>query len=348
MRRMDVYLPSLHAGQREVAAHPARFRVLAAGRRWGKTLLGVWLGVDSALRGCRVWWVAPSYKMSRVGWREIAHLAHQVPFTEIRVGDQLVRFPSGGEIWVRSADRPDSLRGEGLDLVILDECAFMREEAWSGALRPALSERAGKALFISTPKGHNWFWRLFRRGIEDGETWASLHYPTSSSPYVTAEEIAEARRSLPERVFRQEYMAEFIEDAGVFRGVLEAATALEQECSLVGHEYVFGVDWGKYEDYTAIVVLDATERSVVKLDIFNQINYTLQVQRLLALNEAFRPRLIVAERNAMGEPLIEELQRRGLPCNHSRPRMQVKQWPLRHWRWRWSVVTCASYQTPCW
>ncbi len=307
-------LPPLHAGQREVAAHPARFRVLAAGRRWGKTLLGVWLVVAEALNRGRAWWVAPTYKMGLIGWRSIAKLARQVPGTEIRVSDRYIRFPGGGEVYVRSADNPDSLRGEGLNLVVLDECAFTREEAWTNALRPALSERAGRALFISTPKGRNWFWRLYQRGLEDGKVWASFHFPTASSPYVSADEIEEARRSLPERVFRQEYLAEFVDDAGgVFRKVIEAATAQERDEPTPGHEYIFGIDWGKYEDFTVIVILDATERAVVKIDRFNQVDYALQRARLFVLYETFQPRVIIAERNAMGEPLVEELQRAGLP-----------------------------------
>ena len=161
---MKLTLPGLHAAQEEIRDDNTRFRVVAAGRRFGKTLLGSALCIAIAARGGRAWWVAPSYKMARPGWRGIVRLTRQIPLAEVRRGDMMVALPSGGTVQVRSADDPQSLRGEGLDFCVLDECAFMREEAWSEALRPALSDRQGRAMFISTPKGRNWFWRLWQRG----------------------------------------------------------------------------------------------------------------------------------------------------------------------------------------
>ena len=152
-----------HPGQAEVHNTDARFKILAAGRRWGKTRLGVNECLDVASQGGRAWWVSPSYKTSEVGWRPLRRLGGKIG-AEVRKVDRMVNLPGGGSVQVRSADDPDSLRGEGLDFVVLDEIAFMKEEAWTEALRPALSDRQGKALFISTPKGHNWFWRLYQRG----------------------------------------------------------------------------------------------------------------------------------------------------------------------------------------
>ena len=138
--------------------------------------------------------------------------------------------------------------------------------------------------------------------------------PTSSNPYIDPAEIEAARISTPERWFQQEYLAAFIDDAGgVFRRVVEAATAQERDRPLPGHEYVFGVDWGKLDDFTVITVLDLADRCEVFKDRFNQIDYRVQTQRLKALAERWHPRSIVAERNSMGEPLVEELQWSGLP-----------------------------------
>jgi len=130
-------------------------------------------------------------------------LSQQIPGAEIRYSDRLITMPSGGTVQVRSADNPDSLRGEGLDFVVLDECAFIKEQAWTEALRPALSDRQGKALFISTPKGRNWFWRQWTRGNTDDEEWHSWRFPTSANPFIPQSEIDAARESLPERTFQQ-------------------------------------------------------------------------------------------------------------------------------------------------
>jgi len=315
MTTLTLNPPALHPGQRRVAMDPTRFRVTICGRRWGKTRLGSLLCIKTAVAGGRAWWVAPSYKMSRVGWRLISRLAAQIPGAEVRKSEWLVTLPGGGEVQVRSADNPDSLRGEGLNFVALDECAFMQEEAWTEALRPALSDRKGRALFISTPKGRNWIWRLWQRCADEHDPeWHGWQLPTADNPFIDPVEIEAARQGLPERIYQQEYLALFLDDAGgVFRRVMEAATATAQAGHIGGHEYVIGADWGRQRDFTALAVLDVTTSSLVALERFNQIDYAIQVGRLQALSERFHPRAIVAEANSIGLPVIEQLQRAGLP-----------------------------------
>ncbi len=137
--------------------------------------------------------------------------------------------------------------------------------------------------------------------------------PTSSNPYIAPEEIAAARRELPERVFLQEFMAEFIDDAGaVFRQVHEAATSTEQTQAEVGVGYVVGVDWGKYEDYTVFSVFDADHKAQVFLDRFNRIEYRYQLGRLKGVLTQFPGAWVIAEANSIGDPLIEQLRADGL------------------------------------
>jgi len=303
-----------HKGQLEVHRNPARFRVLACGRRWGKTRLGVNECLDVASTGGRAWWIAPSYKMSEVGWRPLRRMGTKVG-AEVRKVDRQIVLPSGGDVTVRSADNPDSLRGEGLDFVVLDECAFMGEAVWTEAIRPALSDRQGRAMFISTPKGRNWFWRMFQRGLDGGE-WASWQRPTADNPYIVPEEIEAARLTLPELTFEQEYLAVFLENEGtVFRNIATCMSA-PLDTSILQHErhrIVAGVDWGKQSDFTAISLGCATCYQEIARDRFNKIDYAFQRGRLRALCEAWKPTGILAERNSMGEPIIEQLLRDGMP-----------------------------------
>lgn len=302
-----------HSGQAEVHASDARLKVVDAGRRWGKTRMSVLECLDVAGKGGRVWWISPSYKMSEVGWRPLRRMGGKIG-AEVRKVDRSIILPGGGEVSVRSADNPDSLRGEGLDLAVFDELAYMREEAWTEAVRPALSDRQGKAIFISTPKGRNWFWRLHQRGMAGDEGWASWTFPTSTNPYIPAEEIEAARRDLPDRIFRQEYMAEFIDDAGgVFRGIMAAAIAPEQSEGDPGHEYIIGVDWARFNDATVFAVFDATLMQCVYIDRMTNTDYGRQRSRLQALYERFEPGEVIAEYNSMGGPQIEALQDLGLP-----------------------------------
>ena len=153
-----VTLPELHPSQLVIAQHPARFKVICCGRRWGKTILGIVLCISAALRGGRVWWVAPAYKEALEGWEYLRRLVVGVTYER---SELVARFPGGGSIQIRTGDNPDALRGAGLDGVVLDEAAVMKREAWELALRPALVDRQGWAVFISTPQHFNWFYDLY-------------------------------------------------------------------------------------------------------------------------------------------------------------------------------------------
>ena len=312
MTEIVVNFPPLHPKQKEVADSQARFRVCAAGRRFGKSRLGSALCVSEGLKGKRAWWIAPSYPVAMVGWLMIKKLSAKIPGVKIKQGDYTVEYPYGGEVRVRSADNPDSLRGEGLDFVVMDECAFMRKEAWTEAIRPALSDRQGKALFISTPKGRNWFWENYMRGVNGEEGWQSWTFPTSSNPYIEASEIEAARRDLPEIIYRQEYLAEFIEsDGGVFRRVQEAAVLQPREPQ-AGRQYVAGVDVASSVDFTVVSVLDAESKEMVYMDRFNRVDYPVLINRLESVYHRYRLTSMVVESNSIGRPVIDELVTRGL------------------------------------
>lgn len=311
---------SPHVGQAEVHSHPARFKILSAGRRWGKTRLSVNECLDVASQGGRAWWVSPSYKTSEVGWRPLRRMGGVIPGAEIRKVDRQVNLPGGGTVTVRSADNPDSLRGEGLDFVVLDECAFMQENAWNEALRPALSDQQGGALFISTPKGHNWFWRLWQRGNDEQESiFQSWTFPTSTNPYIDPGEIEEAKRTLPERIFQQEYLAMFVDDAGgVFRRVMECATATELLTSekdkddKVIRQYIAGVDVATLVDFTAVSVFDVQSGEQVYLDRFNRVDFSVLEDRLEAIYKRFDLQSMTIESNSIGQSVIDKMVQRGL------------------------------------
>lgn len=226
----------------------------------------------------------------------------------------MISMPGGGEVWVRSADNPDTLRGEGLNFVVLDECAFTKQEVWTEAIRPALSDTLGKALFISTPRGRNWFWDLFRKGQSgDDPDWQSWKFPTSANPKIAASEIEAAKKDLPELIFLQEYMAEFIDDSGgVFRRIFDAAVLEALESPQEGRTYSAGVDVASSIDYTVITVLDAESHDMVYMDRFNRVDYPVLEDRLLALHSAWRLSGIVVEANGIGRPVIDHMAQRGL------------------------------------
>lgn len=307
-----ITLPKLHSGQWQIARAQARFVIAVCGRRFGKTKAGAALAIKAAAEGKRVWWIAPTYSMAGEGYRDIRALAYQIPGADIRESERIIRFPGGGEAQAKTGDDPQKLRGAGLDLVIFDEAAFMKADVWTDAIRPALADKQGRALFLSTPFGRNWFFDLYTKAL-DHPDWQVFTFPTAANPFIPAAEIEAARLSQPERVFKQEWLAEFVDDAGsVFRNIQACATADAQERRKEGRRYVCGVDLGKVNDFTVFAVIDTTTDALVYLDRFNQIDYTLQLGRLQALHDRFAFDNITIERN-IGEMFIEQATRAGLP-----------------------------------
>ncbi len=211
-KRVVTLALTLHSLQAQIANNPARFKVVVNGRRWGKTRLGGYIAIRDALKGKRIWWVAPILATAKIAWRLLKTLVRKIPGALIKESDKVFIFPGGGEIWFKSADNPDSLRGEGIDGLIMDEADYIPGDTWSKTLRPMLADRKGWAFFISTPREENgWFHELYKRGQADSQTtWASWSYPSETNPFLDPAEIDQARSEMSELEFLQEFMALFV------------------------------------------------------------------------------------------------------------------------------------------
>ena len=286
--------------------------VVACGRRWGKTLMGGTLALHRAAHGGAVAWIVPTYKNARSPWR-FAEM-HVGNHGDVRRSERVVTL-GAGRLSIYSADNDVSIRGEAFDLVIVDEAAMVREETYTDVILPTLADRSGRVLLISTPKGRNWFWREWQRGRSGQPGYASFQAPTSANPIPSIQQAAElARERVSSRTYRQEWLAEFVEDGGgVFRGVRAAATVAPGAQRVEGHTYVIGADWGRSNDYTVFTVIDATARQVVEIDRSNQVEYELQRGRLRNLVAKWHASVVVAETNAMGQPIVEALSRERIP-----------------------------------
>ena len=298
-----------------VITEASRFNVAACGRRWGKDTLGIDRLINGGVLAAPLGWFSPTYKSLLEVWRVLKDTLR--PITKrSSIQERRIELITGGTLDLWSLDNPDIARGRMYRRIIINEAAFVPHmlDIWSNVLRPTLTDLIGDAWFFSTPKGFNGFKTLFDWGMDPQlSEWVSWQLPTSKNPFISPDEIESMRRGMPERVFRQEILAEFLDDAGgVFRRVMDAATSVEAE-PVLDHQYIFGVGWAKSADFTVFTVLDSAVNSMVYMDRFNQIDYTVQVSRLKALAEKYRPTVIIAERNSIGEPIIEQLQRDGLP-----------------------------------
>lgn len=321
---------TFHAGQVEIIRNAKRFNVVACGRRFGKTAMGLAMAMTGypgcfkgLMQGYDVGWFAPNYKLLDEAWRNAKHaLGAQGIIKRTDSQQHRMELATGGSLDFWTLEDPDGGRGRKYGLVLVDEAAMARhlQQAWDAAIRPTLTDHQGGAWFFSTPKGRNFFWELHQRGKSDRwADWAAHHAPTVANPHINPEEVDEARKSLPERVFAQEYLAQFLEDGGgVFRRVTAAVdSALPTDPHAAqaqpGAAYVIGVDWGRNNDFTVFTTIDAKAGAVVAVDRFTDIDYAVQLSRLQALHQRFPKAPIMAESNSMGGPLIEQLQRMRLP-----------------------------------
>jgi hypothetical protein len=207
----------LKAPQWTVFRCDQRFRVLVAGRRFGKTFLAlVELCRAAWAPGRLAWYVGPTYKQAkRIAWKALKQMTKPYWASKPNETDLRIELASGGTICLRGADNYDSLRGDGLDFLVLDEYASIASEAWTEVLRPALADRQGRALFIGTPQGFNHFHEL----VESAETrpdWKTFQFTTAEGGNVPPGELESAAQELDERTYRQEFEAKF-ETLGVGR-----------------------------------------------------------------------------------------------------------------------------------
>lgn len=282
------------------------------GRRFGKSTYEVDRLIHPALQGYPVGWFAPTYQMMAEVWRDFARLCRPIA-ARTNASEHRMELVTGGVVEFWSLDNPDAGRSRKYKRVAIDEAGLVPNllDIFHQAIRPTLADYAGEADLCGTPKGLNDFYTLWTWGADAARPdWASFQAPTHANPFIPPAELADLQRDLPERVYQQEILAQFLDTgAGVFRRVRAAATAVPQDRAVADHEYVFGIDWAREADWTVIAVVDLTLGALVHVDRFQGIEYTQQVGRVQALAARFAPKAIFAEANSIGGPLLETLQR---------------------------------------
>jgi phage terminase large subunit-like protein len=257
--------------QTEVFNDPTRFKIVAAGRRTGKSRLAAWMLIINALQAERghVFYVAPTQGQARdIMWHTLLELAHPV-VKGSHINNLQITLINGATISLKGADRPETMRGVSLKFLVMDEYADMKPSVWETILRPALADQKGSAMFIGTPMGRNHFYDLYQYGaLGDDETYKAWHFTSYDNPLLDPEEIDVAKKSMSSYAFRQEFMASF-EALGseIFK---EDWVKFDEEEPDIGDYYV-AIDLAGFEDVTSISQgkskrLDSTAISVVKVN----------------------------------------------------------------------------------
>lgn len=251
----------LHDAQSEVFNYNSRFKVVAAGRRFGKTFLSAVAilieglktvndkGYDLTLK--EVWYVAPTFDQAKgIMWKLLKKLGEDV-IVSAHENTATLTLVNGRTIHLKGADRPDTLRGRGLSYVVCDEYASMKLMVWEEILAPALTDVEGGALFIGTPVGKNHFYGLFQQGLNPAfEDWMSWQFQSRQNPYLNAKEVEKARSRMTTSSYRQEHEASF-EATGA--GVFQEDMLIKDDKEPADGDYVITVDPAGFEDTDSIL-----------------------------------------------------------------------------------------------
>lgn len=313
---MEAFLDSIapvwrpHSGQRAFLIAPQRYRVLACGRRWGKTdaCAVALLAHLEARPGSRQLLLAPTLVQADLLFERVVELADalglepkvkRTPHPAMTLGD--------GRLFARSGHVPRSLRGLGADHIVVDEAAFVQESLITDIALPMLATSHGRLTLLSTPMGKNHFWRFYRRGLEGEPDFWSAQAPSSDSPLVSTEFLALQRELLSERAFRVEYEAAFLDSSyQVFKTEAIEACVLPRLPQDPAPPFVVGVDWAKYSDYTAVAVLSGS--TLVHLERFHGLSWAEQVRRVAETALRFPGARILCDATGVGDPVVEMLR----------------------------------------
>ena len=202
----------LHPAQLEIFNSDKRFKVVAAGRRFGKSRLAAWILLIKALQSNDkdVFYIGPTFQQAKdIMWLMLKELGVDL-IDSAHENTAVLTLINGRRIYLKGSDRPDTLRGVGLSYVVLDEYASMKPVVWEQIIRPTLADVRGGALFIGTPAGKNHFYDLYIEASKDeGGEWEAFQFNSKDNPYIPDEEIEAARRSMSSMSFRQEFEASF-------------------------------------------------------------------------------------------------------------------------------------------
>lgn len=308
----------LHSAQMKIFQDKHRFKICCCGRRMGKTHLAAvtMMTIGLQKKGGVGWAVAPKYSQTMIFWRKFKEIIPPEYIMNIKEGDKCIILKNGFSIWMKSGDSPDSLRGEGLDFVVLDEYATMKEEVWTEAIRPALADKKGSAMFIGTPAGKNHFYKLAQQAMsKDFKDYVYFHFTSYANDFIDPAELRELQYTLPELVYKQEILAEFIETGGVvFSNFIEQMVPKNEIEEDYNPEkiYTAGLDLAKHQDFTVLRIADIETGRVVFTDRYSKLDWTYQIDRIKRNLHKYRNPTCYVDSTGVGDPIYDKLRREGM------------------------------------
>jgi hypothetical protein len=297
---MRIELPKPHINQQKILDSTSRYRVVCCGRRFGKSELSQIEIINEALKGHLVAYITPTYQLAKTFFSKLIKV---VPF-ENNKSDLIINFPNDGQVMFFTGERLDALRGRKFHLVVIDEASFIPdlEDGWLNSIRPTLTDYIGKALFLSTPKGKNYFYSLFLKGVSHETDWESFKFTTFDNPYIDKHEILDAQNQIPTAVFQQEYLADAMENASNPFGSQHINDCVRQQSNK--EAMYFGIDLAKSFDWSVIIGLDI-DGCVSHYERFQK-DWGSTKEQIIKLD---KNKPIVIDSTGVGDAITEDLQK---------------------------------------
>ena len=302
---MEITLFTPHVGQKAViqgfSTSQHKFGTVVTSRQWGKSLLGqnlllFWLLQSPNQKGC---WISPIYNQAKKVFQELSDASQSI-IQSSNKAELTIKFVNGSTVQFLSSERPDSVRGFSFHYMVVDEAAYVNERGFETAILPTLTALGKKCLIISTPKSKNWFYKYYLKGSDVSTDYISFRGQSTDNPYIDQSFIAEQRLSLPDDIFRQEYLAEFT-DAGseVFRGVDDACVVNQYTKQDKASRCFVGVDTGLSNDYSVLCIMNEAGR-VLLIDRLRGENINTIANRFNDILTRFRVEGGYVEENGIG------------------------------------------------
>lgn len=295
---MRLELPKPHINQKAILDCPARFRVVMCGRRFGKSELSQIEIIREAIKGNNVAYITPTYQLAKTFF---AKLILCLPF-ENNKSDLIINFPNGGKLEFFTGEKLDNLRGRKFHFIVIDEASFIPnlESGWLNSIRPTLTDYKGRALFLSTPRGKNYFYSLYlKSGSPD---WQSFKFSTYDNPYIDAKEIEEAKSQLPLAVFNQEYLADPMDNAANPFGSEHIRNCIDAMHN--SDAAFYGIDLAKSFDWSVIIGINR-QGNVCHFQRFQK-DWKQTKETILQLNRSIP---VLIDSTGVGDPITEDLQK---------------------------------------
>ena len=306
MGKLTLYTP--HAKQLEI--HEALDReeimycVVPTGRQFGKTLLGINQALKWAVeeKSWSILWVSPTYKQCKKVFRQLLRGLNECPYlVKKNESDLILTFDTGSQIVFYSAEAYDTIRGESADALVLDEFRFYPDQAYDQGIKPALTVKGKKVLIISTTKGTGEFYKLFMLAVQGRNRYVGFTATSYDNPFANVEEIEDARHTLPDHIFRQEYLAEFIEDgSSVFTNVQECIKPQASNAAFAG------IDLGRADDYTVLTIEDE-HGTEVYCERWRHLEWSTIIDKIVTQLNKYKPKCYI-EANGTQDAIFEQIK----------------------------------------